>query len=125
LGLGLATAAAAAESAALADAAEHRDWVGVRTLLQRNAADVNAAQVDGTTALHWAVYHDDAEAVRLLVRARADANAVNRYGVPPLALASTNGNAVIVALASAPASSSSATMAALPFVLARASGGTP
>ena len=30
LGLGLATAAAAAESAALADAAEHRDWVGVR-----------------------------------------------------------------------------------------------
>ena len=98
LGLGLATAAAAAESAALADAAEHRDWVGVRTLLQRNAADVNAAQVDGTTALHWAVYHDDAEAVRLLVRARADANAVNRYGVPPLALASTNGNAVIVAL---------------------------
>jgi len=98
LGLGLATAAAAAESAALADAAEHRDWVGVRTLLQKNAADVNAAQVDGTTALHWAVYHDDAEAVRLLVRARADANAVNRYGVPPLALASTNGNAVIVAL---------------------------
>ena len=43
LGLGLATAAAAAESAALADAAEHRDWVGVRTLLQRNAAEVNAA----------------------------------------------------------------------------------
>ena len=43
LGLGLATAAAAAESAALADAAEHRDWVGVRTLLQKNAADVNTA----------------------------------------------------------------------------------
>jgi len=98
LALGLATAAAAAESAALADAAEHRDWVGVRTLLQRNATGVNDAQVDGTTALHWAVYHDDAEAVRLLVRARANANAVNRYGVPPLALASTNGNAAMVAL---------------------------
>lgn len=98
LGLGLATAAAAAESAALADAAEHRDWVAVRTFLDRNAADVNTAQVDGTTALHWAVYHDDAEAVRLLVRARANVNAANRYGVPPLALASTNGNAVIVAL---------------------------
>jgi ankyrin repeat protein len=97
LWLGLATAAAAAESAALADAAEHRDWVGVRTLLQRNAAEVNAPQIDGTTALHWAVYHDDAEAVRLLVRARANVNAVNRYGVPALALASTNGNAVIVA----------------------------
>ena len=98
LALGLATAAAAAESAALADAAEHRDWAGVRTLLQRNGADVNAGQVDGTTALHWAVYHDDVEAVRLLVRARANANAVNGYGVPPLALASTNGNAAIVAL---------------------------
>ena len=62
------------------------------------AADVNIAQIDGTTALHWAVFHDDAEAVRLLVRARANVNAVNRYGVPPLALASTSGNAAIVAL---------------------------
>jgi len=98
LGLSFASAAAAAESAALADAAEQRDWAGVRTLLQRNAGNVNDAQVDGTTALHWAVYHDDADAVRLLVRAHANANAVNRYGVPPLALASTNGNAAIVAL---------------------------
>ena len=110
LGLGLATAAAAAESAALADAAEHRDWVGVRTLLQRNAADVNAPQVDGTTALHWAVYHDDTEAVRLLVRARANANAVNRYGVPPLALASTNGNAAMVALLLEAGADANATM---------------
>jgi ankyrin repeat protein len=98
VGLGLATAAAAAESAALADAAEQRDWAGVRSLLQRNAGDVNAPQVDGTTALHWAVFHDDADAVRLLVRARANVNAMNSYGVPPLALASTNGNAAIVAL---------------------------
>ena len=110
VGLGLATAAAAAESAPLADAAEHRDWAGVRTLLQRNAADVNSAQVDGTTALHWAVYHDDAEAVRLLVRARANANALNRYGVPPLALASTNGNAAIVALLLEAGADANATM---------------
>jgi ankyrin repeat protein len=34
----------------------------------------------------------------LLVRARANVNAANRYGVPPLALASTNGNAAIVTL---------------------------
>ena len=96
--LALATAATAAESTALADAAEHHDWAGVRTLLQRDAAGVNTPQVDGTTALRWGVYHDDAEAVRLLVRARANANAVNRYGVPPLALASTNGDAAIVTL---------------------------
>ena len=94
-GLGLAAMAGAAEPAAVADAAERRDTAAVRTLLQ-TGADVNAAQVDGTTALHWAVDHDDAETVTLLLRARANANAVNRYGVPPLALASTNGNAAIV-----------------------------
>lgn len=110
LGLAFASAAAAAESAALADAAEHRDWAGVRTLLTRNAAEVNTAQVDGTTALHWAVYHDDAEAVRLLVRARANVNAVNGYGVPPLALASTNGNAAIVALLLEAGADANATM---------------
>jgi ankyrin repeat protein len=97
LGLGLATTAVAADGAALADAAEQRDRAGVRTLLQ-TGVDVNAAQVDGTTALHWAAYHDDAETVALLVRARANVNAVNRYGVPPLALACTNGNATTVTL---------------------------
>jgi ankyrin repeat protein len=96
-GLGLATGASAAEPAPVADAVERRDRAGIRTLLQ-SGADVNAAQVDGTTALHWAVDHDDVETVTLLVRARANVNAVNRYGVPPLALATTNGNAAIVAL---------------------------
>ena len=60
------------------------------------ATDINAAQVDGTTALHWATFHDDKDTVNLLLRAGAKANAVNRYGVPPLAAACTNGNAVIV-----------------------------
>jgi ankyrin repeat protein len=94
LGLGLATSAVAAS---LADAAEQRDKASVRTLLQ-TGVDVNAVQVDGTTALHWAAYHDDAEMAALLVRAGADVNAVNRYGVPPLAQACTNGNAAIVKL---------------------------
>jgi uncharacterized protein len=87
----------AAERSALADAAEKRDKASVRTLLQ-TGVDVNAAQVDGTTALHWAAYNDDAEMVALLVRAKARVNAVNRYGVPPLALASTNGNTATVKL---------------------------
>src|SRR5262247_152019 len=94
VGLGLAASAVAAERAALADAAERRDHAGVRALLQKGV-DVNAAQVDGTTALHWAAYNDDPETVALLVRAKANVNAVNSYGVPPLALACTNGNAVI------------------------------
>jgi len=97
LGIGLAAAAAAAARAGLADAAEQRDKTGVRTLLG-TGVDVNAAQVDGTTALHWAAYHDDAETAALLVRAGANVNAVNRYGVPPLAQACMNGNAAIVKL---------------------------
>ena len=56
------------------------------------------AQVDGMTALHWAVYNDDAETAGLLVRSRANVNATNRYGVPPLFLACTNGNATLVRL---------------------------
>ncbi len=89
--------AASAVAASLADAAEQHDKASVRTLVY-TGVDVNAAQIDGTTALHWAAYHDDAEMVALLVRARADVNALNRYGVPPLVQACTNGNAAIVKL---------------------------
>ena len=95
--LGLAAAAQAAGDAPLADAAEQRNAALVRTLLHAGGADVDAAQVDGMTALHWAAYHDDAETAALLVRAGADVNAVNRYGVPPLSLAAANGAADLVA----------------------------
>ncbi|MCH9045090.1 MAG: ankyrin repeat domain-containing protein, partial [SAR324 cluster bacterium] len=46
----------------------------------------------------WAVYHDDVDMTGLLVRSGANVNAENRYGVPPLSTASTNGNATIVGL---------------------------
>src|SRR3979490_30040 len=100
LGLGIIVMcgpAVAAERAALADAAEQRDKAGVRTLLQ-TGVDVNAAQVDGTTALHWAAYHDDAETAAWLVRAGAHVNAVNRYGVPPLLVVCSNGSGGVVKL---------------------------
>ena len=97
LTLAAAGAATAAEDAALADAAEEGRGRLVRALLD-GGADVNAPQVDGTTALHWAAYHDDLETARLLVRAGADADAANRYGVPALSLAATNGNAAFVRL---------------------------
>ena len=90
-------AAVAAERPALADAAEQGNKALIRTLLDARA-DVNAAQVDGMTALHWAVYRDDVEIAGLLVRSGAKVNAVNRYGVPPLSLACTNGNSDLVAL---------------------------
>jgi ankyrin repeat protein len=79
----------------LADAAEKMDVTLVRALLQQQA-DVNAAQADGMTALHWAVYHDDAHISRTLIDAKADVQAENRYGVTPLSLACLNGNAEIV-----------------------------
>jgi ankyrin repeat protein len=88
---------AAAEKPTLADAAEQGNKALIRSLLDKGA-DVNAAQIDGTTALHWAVYNDDAETAALLVKRGANVNAANRYGVPPLSLACTNGNATLVKL---------------------------
>jgi ankyrin repeat protein len=92
---GVAGMSVAAENPTLADAAEQRNAALVRTLLAARA-DVNATQVDGMTALHWAVYHDDAETAGLLMQAGANVNATNAYGVPPLSLASLNGNAALV-----------------------------
>ena len=95
--LGVTGAAGAAEDSTLADAAERRDVALVRTLLD-GGADVNAGQVDGMTALHWAVYYDDEETTGLLVASGADVNLETGYGVPPLSVAATNGNAAIVTL---------------------------
>jgi len=95
--LGVAGAATAAPKPGLADVAEHGEETSVRALLHAGA-DVNAPQVDGMTALHWAVYRDDTDTAELLVRSGANVNAANRYGVPPLSLACTNGNAALVKL---------------------------
>ncbi|HET6409470.1 MAG TPA: ankyrin repeat domain-containing protein [Chthoniobacteraceae bacterium] len=89
--------AASKAQSPLADAAEKLDRAAIRTLIEQHA-DVNAAQEDGMTALHWAVYLDDLESAKALVEARADVKAANRYGVTPLSLASQNGNASIVKL---------------------------
>ncbi len=87
----------ASSDAPLADAVEKMDRARIRTLLQQRV-DVNAPQVDGMTALHWATYNDDLETTDALVRAGADVKAPNRYGVTPLSLACTNGNGTIVEL---------------------------
>jgi len=83
------TLPAAEGNAPLADAMEKLDRAAVRTLLQRRV-DVNAPQVDGMTALHWAAYQDDAESVELLLGAGANVRAANRYGITPLTLAITD-----------------------------------
>ena len=84
--------AAAAATSEVADAAMRGDREAVRTALARKA-DVNAAQVDGTTALHWAVERDDVELAELLLIAGAHVSARTREGVTPLRLAAINGSA--------------------------------
>jgi uncharacterized protein len=79
----------------VADAAMKGDKTVLRSLLQQKT-DVNAPQVDGATALHWAVYRDDVEMADLLIRAGADVKAVNREAVTPLAMASLYGNAPMI-----------------------------
>lgn len=79
----------------LPGSAESQDWPAVSAQLATKA-DANAAQVDGTTALHWAAYHDEAKAVTSLLAAGAKAETPNRYGITPLLLACENGNEAIV-----------------------------
>jgi len=93
----LSAATAAAGDSPLADAAEKSDHATIQKLLKQSA-DVNAAQPDGMTALHWATRLDDLETARLLVKSGANVSMTNRYGVAPLSLACQNGNTEIVEL---------------------------
>src|SRR5471032_464735 len=87
----------AAPSALVADAAMQGNRDAVRSLLKQ-AADVNAAQGDGMTALHWAAMKDDAELVQTLLFAGANVKATTRLGsYTPLILAARNGNATVMA----------------------------
>ena len=67
----------------------------VRAMVAKHA-DVNAAEVDGTTALHWAAHFDNLAAADLLIRAGANVKAANRYLVTPLWLACINGSGAMV-----------------------------
>src|SRR5687768_16353225 len=79
----------------VADAARRGDRAAVQKLIA-SKADVNAPQVDGATALHWAVYRDDAEMTDVLIRAGANVQAVNRAGATPLAMASLYGSPAMI-----------------------------
>jgi ankyrin repeat protein len=86
---------AAAASTPLIEAIKSRDPVAVNAALDRGA-DVNAAEGDGATALHWAAQIDDVEMLTLLLEAGAAVDATNRFNVTPLELAASNGNAVAI-----------------------------
>ena len=83
---------AGAGKSEIADAAQKGDRAAVQKLIQQKV-DVNAPQVDGATALHWAVYRQDLELADMLIRAGANVKAVNRTNVTPLEMAALYGNA--------------------------------
>ena len=86
---------AAGSDPRLLDAVKNRDEDALRALLKQKI-DVNVAEGDGATALHWAVHRDDLDAATLLISAGARVNAANDYGVTPLSLACTNRNSAMV-----------------------------
>jgi ankyrin repeat protein len=79
----------------LIDAVKAGDVQAVRSLIKQRA-NINAAEPDGMTALHWAARGNDLETVQLLIRSGANVKAVNRYGVTALTLAATNANAAMI-----------------------------
>lgn len=85
----------AADNSPLITAARNADHQAVQRLVQAKT-DVNAAEPDGTTALHWASYRDDAVSADLLIRSGANVNAANDLGATPLWTASLNGSTTMV-----------------------------
>ena len=87
---------AAPSGTSVADAAMAGDRDQVRSLLKK-AEDVNAAQGDGMTALHWAAMKGDGEMAQMLIVAGANVRATTRIGsYTPLYLAAQQGSAAVI-----------------------------
>jgi len=80
----------------LVDAAKSGNKEALQRVLAQKGVNVNVTEGDGTTALHWASYHDDLDAANQLIRAGAKVNAANDLGATPLWAASQNGSEAMV-----------------------------
>jgi len=108
----------------LPDAAMQGDRTAVQGLL-REKVDVNAAQGDGNTALHWAALKDDLVLADVLLKAGADVKVKTRLGgMTPLFFAAKAGNAsmIDVLLKAGADANSASTNGTTPLMLAAASG---
>jgi ankyrin repeat protein len=115
-----------ASNAPVADAAQQGDREAVKALLKQ-AADVNAAQGDGMTALHWAAMKNDADLAQMLLYAGANVRAMTRIGnYTPLVIAAQNGNAAVMEplIASGADANSKTANGTTVLMLAAASGNT-
>ena len=81
--LSVASLAAPSSDLQLVESVRERNTEAVRSLLKQHA-DVNVPQADGTTAVAWAAHWGDLETAELLIRAGANVNASNDYGVTAL-----------------------------------------
>jgi uncharacterized protein len=119
-----AAVSAAAPSSSVADAAMRKDVDAVKALV-RQGGDVNAAQGDGMTALHWAAMNADADLTTTLLSAGANVRATTRLGgYTPLHLASQNGTATVIeALIGAGASVNTLTVTGASALMLAAAGG--
>ncbi|HEY7338378.1 MAG TPA: ankyrin repeat domain-containing protein [Bryobacteraceae bacterium] len=79
----------------LIDAVKLNDANAVRALLAQHV-DVNAAEPDGSTALHWAAQRDNLEIAEALIAAGANVKATTRYTITPLSTACINGDAALI-----------------------------
>ena len=106
----LSTLMHAAVPATVIDAAMQGNKDALRALL-KDGADVNTAQGDGMTALHWAATKNDVDLAKVLLYAGANLKATTRIGgYTPLLIASKSGNtAMIETLVGAGADANSAT----------------
>ena len=94
--LALGAARTPADESPVADAVMRGDSARVRVLIKQGL-DVNAAQPDGMTALHWAAQRGDAGGAQMLMYAGARVDAVTRNGnYTPLHLAARNGRTAAV-----------------------------
>jgi len=113
-------------NATVADAAKSGDATTVKALLKQGV-DVNAAQGDGMTALHWAATNGDVAMTQMLLSAGANVRATTRLGgITALHLATQGGQAqVVAALIAGGAEPNLATaLGATPLMLAARSGNT-